>query len=76
MKLEHPKNWYEKNSAIEGNSEIGAGIPPGAQTQARKSGRLPSIAALGTVHAHARQSPKVRLPRTAMRHPTKVCCHA
>jgi transcriptional regulator with XRE-family HTH domain len=29
MKLDRPKDWYERRIALEGNLEVGAGVPPG-----------------------------------------------
>jgi hypothetical protein len=76
MKLVHPKSWYAKNSEIEGNSEIGAGIPPGTHTQANNSARFSSLATVGTVHVHARRAVKGTLARGFARHTDKVCRHA
>ena len=28
MKLHYPKEWFEKSALIEGDDEIGAGVPP------------------------------------------------
>jgi transcriptional regulator with XRE-family HTH domain len=28
MKLEYPKEWFERSAEIEGNAEVGAGVPP------------------------------------------------
>jgi transcriptional regulator with XRE-family HTH domain len=33
MKLDHPKKWYEDRIALEGDAEIGAGIPPGVRAK-------------------------------------------
>jgi transcriptional regulator with XRE-family HTH domain len=33
MKLERPKDWYARHIALEGDVEIGAGIPPQYQAQ-------------------------------------------
>lgn len=30
MKLEYPKDWFEKSAAIEGAAEVGAGVPAAA----------------------------------------------
>jgi transcriptional regulator with XRE-family HTH domain len=32
MKLQYPKAWFERSAEIEGNAEVGAGIPPDAPT--------------------------------------------
>ena len=29
MKLEYPKEWFQRSAEIEGESEVGAGVPPG-----------------------------------------------
>ena len=34
MKLDRPKDWYERGIALEGDLEIGAGVPPEYQAQA------------------------------------------
>ena len=34
MTLNHPRDWYERRIALEGDLEVGAGIPPGSQRQA------------------------------------------
>lgn len=33
MKLERSKEWYERRIALEGDAEVGAGVPPGYQTR-------------------------------------------
>jgi HTH-type transcriptional regulator, competence development regulator len=33
MKMNYSKEWYEKRIALEGDSEIGAGSPPGVETK-------------------------------------------
>ena len=33
MKLNYPKEWFEKSALIEGDDEIGAGMPPVALPQ-------------------------------------------
>ena len=76
MKLEHPKSWYKKNSELEGDSEIGAGIPPGAQAHANKAVRLSSFTLMETNRAHAEAPAKVLRARAAARRPVKVPCHA
>lgn len=32
MKLNYPKEWFERNAEIEGDAEVGAGIPPTQNT--------------------------------------------
>jgi hypothetical protein len=33
MKLERSKDWFERRIALEGNAEVGAGLPPGSAGQ-------------------------------------------
>jgi len=28
MKLQYPKEWFERSAKIEGDAEVGAGVPP------------------------------------------------
>jgi HTH-type transcriptional regulator, competence development regulator len=32
MKLEYPKEWFERSALIEGDAEVGAGVPPTPKT--------------------------------------------
>ncbi len=36
MKLEYPKEWFERSAEIEGDSEVGAGLPPTYRTMAKE----------------------------------------
>jgi len=76
MKLSHPKSWYQKNSEIEGDSEIGAGIPPWSRKEARKSAQVPSAAIWGTGLVRARQTPKTPRMRNAAHRAARALCHA
>ena len=31
MKIEYPKDWFARSAEIEGNAEVGAGIPPASE---------------------------------------------
>lgn len=43
MKLEYPKEWFRRSAEIEGESEIGAGLPPEIETISE-----PEISPIGT----------------------------
>ena len=32
MKLEYPKEWFERSALLEGDAEVGAGVPPTPKT--------------------------------------------
>ena len=40
MKLERSKDWYERRIDLEGDAEVGAGIPPAPQKQVLEEPRL------------------------------------
>ena len=49
MKLDYSKKWYENRIAREGDAEIGAGTPPGAQTKALAKSNVTSSSAVEVV---------------------------
>lgn len=75
MKLDHPKSWYEKNADMEGDSEVGAGIPPGARVQSSWGSQLVSSGVTMSFLVHnPREKPAVSKPRT-VRSAAKAVCH-
>ncbi|HEX3627225.1 MAG TPA: XRE family transcriptional regulator [Verrucomicrobiae bacterium] len=40
MKLERSKDWYERRIALEGNAEIGAGMPPHCRANAAEAANV------------------------------------
>jgi hypothetical protein len=53
MKLKHSKSWYERKSKLEGDSEVGAGIPPGAGGRVFVPTRLRYVTGRGASHGGA-----------------------
>lgn len=47
MKLEYPKEWFERSAEIEGDAEVGAGLPPNYRTTEEKTEVLDTRIALG-----------------------------
>jgi HTH-type transcriptional regulator, competence development regulator len=43
MKLTHSKDWYKKRIALEGDSEVGAGIMPASKKKAAPKSRIAPI---------------------------------
>lgn len=75
MKLVHPKSWYEKSADLEGNSEVGAGIPPGSRVQPTWERQLVSsdVTMSFLIHNPRRKTatPKPHIVRSA----AKAACH-
>jgi hypothetical protein len=76
MKLEHPKSWYQKNSEIEGDSEIGAGIPPWTRAETRKSQQVSTVPTVTVARVLARKTSEVPRERNITHRTPKVCCPA
>jgi hypothetical protein len=64
MKLKHSKSWYEQKCKLEGESEIGAGIPPGAGGRVLAPTRLRSITGLGSRHGGTLQPARSSVVRS------------
>jgi transcriptional regulator with XRE-family HTH domain len=43
MKLQHSKKWYEDRIALEGDAEIGAGIPPGIRVKLPAKSKVKAV---------------------------------
>jgi hypothetical protein len=75
MKLNHPKSWYERSADLEGNSEVGAGIPPGSRVQtARGSVIVASGVPTAFFNHKLREKPVLSKPHT-VRVAAKAVCH-
>jgi hypothetical protein len=46
MKLEHPKEWFERSAEIEGTSEVGAGCPAVASSRCGEAWTLEDLRTL------------------------------
>lgn len=76
MKLEHSKSWYQKNSEIEDNSEIGAGAPPWTRTATRKLHKVSPVPEVGVVCVLARKTTKAPRARHVAHRAPRESCHA
>jgi formylmethanofuran dehydrogenase subunit E len=55
MKQKHSKAWYAKNAKIEGDSEVGAGVPPSV-TCPKCGGRTQAMLSLSnTIKIHCKR---------------------
>ncbi len=55
MKLQHPREWFERSAEIEGDAEVGAGCAPA-------TGSVPIV-----LCGHCRGTGKIELPKCLLR---------